>query len=109
MGLFSSKGLKRSLSTVLGSVLVLLGSIPVIGPMVAIPSVVVGVLGLTGLAHAATTDTLTQHAPATIGAILSILYAATEYIPALQPYAPIIKWLLTATGGVVVSKGIATN
>lgn len=109
MGLFASKGVKRYISTILGSILVLLSGLPILGPMVAIPVVVNGALGAVGVLQGALANTILDHLPATAGAVLSVLYAACEYVPALQPYAPIVKWLLTAVGGVTLAKGVGTQ
>lgn len=90
MSIFSSDGLKRKIAALLTAVIPLLEADPNFSYLVPYVIHIAGLLGVTGLTHAAGSRTLDQHKLASLAALLSSVLTVAQYIPALAPYLPIL-------------------
>ncbi len=109
MALFSSSGLKRLIASALCAVIEVLRSIPGTGEIVAVLEALAGVFGVTGLAHAAVAKTVSQKKLAGVASLIAILIIIAQYVPALQPYVPLLEKIAAILGSAGVGVAIAVK
>lgn len=106
--LLSSAGFKRNLAAVLAALYGIVSVIPELQMMTAVLEQIAAFFGITGIAHATGAGTLSKAKLSTISSVLSVLLFASQYIPFLTPYAPIIMKLASIIGalgaGAAISK-----
>lgn len=104
--MFSSKGLKRRLASLVSVMSSIAMSVPALAGVVPILQWVAAALGGVGVTHAVTEGTVGQAKAASWASIFAVLLALTTQVPAFAPFAPLIQVLATifGTAGVVSSK-----
>lgn len=102
---FETLGLKRLIASALSAIVEVLRVIPGTATYIPIIETIAGIFGITGIAHAAGTGTLTKKKLATVSAAVTFLITLS-YIPAigfyLIPFRPYLEKIAGIIGAAAV-------
>lgn len=106
--LLRSKGIKRTIASLLEVLNSFAGFIPGIGSVIQALS---ALFGITGLTHAAGSGTLFKFKSASVVSILGLVVKATLFfnIAPLLPYVALMNQIIIALGGVAVGSFFASK
>lgn len=102
-----SSGLKRLIASGLNSLLGVLLVVPDAAAYIAPIQQIAGFFGLTGLVHAAGSGTVTKKKLASASALVSLLLAASYFVPAIAAYRTALESLAGVLGSAAL--GVQVN
>lgn len=97
-GLISSVGFKRTIAAVFAALYGIVSAVPTLQPFTTVLEQLAALFGITGLAQASVSGTLSKVKLSTISSFLSVLLLLAQYIPAMQPFAPMLFKLASIIG-----------
>jgi len=107
--LFRSEGAKRDIASVLSVVLGISSMFPGTEQIVIIVQWLASAFGVTGLLHAAKSQTILAHRIPSIVATLSALIAIAQFVPQLAPIIGPMQYLATILGAAAVGGKLSTK
>lgn len=96
--MFTSKGIKRLIASILLPIIGILKAIPGTAEIIAVLETIAGLFGLAGVAHAVPAKTLDKKKLASLAAALAVLLRLLPLIPWLQPYEELIQQIAEIIG-----------
>lgn len=109
MALFDSSGLKRLIASALCAIIEVLRGIPGTAEIISVLEALAGAFGAVGLTHAAAAKTVTRKKLTGIASLIAILIIIAQYVPALQPYVPLLEKIAAILGSAGVGAAIAAK
>jgi len=100
----SSRGLKRYLASIILAIAGVVSSIPDISFLTIWLQDSAAVVGAAGLTHSSISRNI-QVGPKELSCVFAVLIAVCNYVPALNPYVPILQAIAIALGGASAIKG----
>ena len=106
--LVKSEGFKRTVAAVLAALYGIVSAIPELQLFQTVLEQIAALFDITGIAHAAVGGGLSKVKLSTISAVLSALLVLSQYIPALQPFAPMLLKLASIIGALGAGTSLGT-
>lgn len=108
LGWISSWGLKRYLSSIILAIAGVVSAIPDISFLTIWLQDTAAVVGAAGLTQASISKNL-EVGPKELSCVFAVLIAVCNYVPALNPYVPILQAIAIALGGASAIKGTGSS